>query len=646
MIISQIVGGLGNQLSQYACAYSLAKNLRQELVLDVSDYVCKGYFRPYCLDKLQIGHHRKLTYPASSLKFMEEECIPRELIKDYGLRIINLSEIGTHEELLKAAGGAGNIYLLGYGGMQHCTQEDREELRTKFQMKIPSIAVEQFKKRIQDEYSVAVHIRRTDFVELKCQTETEFFRAAITYVRIFYPDAHFYFFSDDIEYAKEQFGAYENYHYVHLLGGMDADLDEFFCLSACDGRILSVKSSFSAWASEINQKEGKLDICQEALSGQESVHLNQAAVSKLCGWYHSGNVISAMADTTMAINAAFDLAAEGQNDRAIETIDGVCFDSGSLSEEDTRKLTALKEIALAQKGDEGLPAALRCFYEQLQWENGDPAFHTDYFRALYQSGRVAESAIHAAQANRLGDPEDYQEFFEESKDLAFASELYRTLKNNPARHFIFALGGGWNYYVTYAKSLAALLARMGQKVTFLQSADMLYEAEGTEAQILLQNGRGIDGNYRYHMDLVFTPSCIHGTKEEYGVFEELLRQCTALFEGKTVIVTTMPVVFSVPRMEEVQYIVPDICDPLNLERLYFGENLADYVVYMAERADAIFLSGPVYETVRKLYGFKVHRAFPAWNNLKYQFLDKEIDFTPNYIHSDEMIRNAAALLMV
>ena len=114
MVISQIMGGFGNQLGEYACGYSLAKYLGQELVLDVSDYVCGGYFRPYCLDKLQIGRHRKLAYPPVSLKFMEAECIPKELLADYGLRIINLSEVETREELLTAVKGAQNIYLMGY----------------------------------------------------------------------------------------------------------------------------------------------------------------------------------------------------------------------------------------------------------------------------------------------------------------------------------------------------------------------------------------------------------------------------------------------------------------------------------------------------------------------------------------------------
>lgn len=650
MVISQIMGGLGNQLGEYACGYSLAKQLGQELVLDVSDYICRGYFRPYCLDKLQIGHHRKLVYPPVSFKFMEPECVPEELTEDYGLRIINLSEVGTREELLKAADGAENIYLMGYGGMHYATPEDQEEIREKYQMKEPALSVEQFKNRIREEYSVAVHIRRTDFVDLKCESSMEYFRAAITYIRIFHPDAQFYFFSDDIKFAMEQFGAYDNYHYVHLLGGMDADLEEFFCLEACDGRILSAKSTFGAWASELNQKDGKLDVCQDALGGRNSVCLNQAAVSRLCGWYQPESGVSAKADVLAIVNTAFNLAAEGRNNEAIETIDRACFDSFGFIEEDICKLTALKEIALVQKGEEGLSAALRAFYEQMQRDNGDPAFHTDYFRVLYQAGRMEESAIHAAMANRLGDQENYQEYFDEIGKTSYAAELYRYLKNNPPRHFIFAIACKWNYNITYMESLAVFLARMGQKVTLLEEADISIGTEGSVSEIarmLLQSERYLDSNYNYHVNTIYIPKLCLSEKKAQSLFQELIRQCALQFDLEIVVVTTMPTVFSPCKVEKVKYVVPDICDPLNCERIFLKEDLASYIVYMADRADVIFLSGSVFETVRKLHGSKVHRAFSTWkSNSKYQFLDKDIDFTPNYIHSDEMMWNAAELLRI
>ena len=53
MITAVIKGGLGNQLFQYASAYSLSKRLNQELALDTTFYPTQN-LRGYKLDKLSI----------------------------------------------------------------------------------------------------------------------------------------------------------------------------------------------------------------------------------------------------------------------------------------------------------------------------------------------------------------------------------------------------------------------------------------------------------------------------------------------------------------------------------------------------------------------------------------------------------------
>ena len=46
MIISHIVGGLGNQMFQYAFAYSISKKIKQEIKFDVSTFSNKKYINP------------------------------------------------------------------------------------------------------------------------------------------------------------------------------------------------------------------------------------------------------------------------------------------------------------------------------------------------------------------------------------------------------------------------------------------------------------------------------------------------------------------------------------------------------------------------------------------------------------------------
>lgn len=644
MVIVEILGGLGNQLSAYACGYSVAKYLGQELVLDVSDYTHKGYFRPYCLDKLQIVSHQKLIYPPASAGFMDADCIPKEL-RDRNLAIIKHEDYKTREELLAAVKGKENVYLMGYGGIQYCTPEERIELKRQFQLKTPSAAVEQFKKKVQREYSVAVHIRRTDFVSLGMNTSVEYYRAAITYVKLFHPDAYFYFFSDDIQYAKDQFGPGGNYHYVHLLGGMNADLDEFFCMSACNGRILAKQSTFSFWANELSWSENQINLCPQADGKPHTenglIYLNQAAVYTLSGQYRTTGGVPAK---IVSVNdAVYRLIMEDRNGEAIDMIERACLDSYWMSEADTQELAVFKTIALAQTGEAGLPSALHTFYWQMQTENRNPAFHANYFRALYQSGYAEESAIHAALANHFGDQEGYQEYFAQMEQ-PFVQKLYQLLRNRTARHFIFIPIEGWSYYITYVKTLAVYLARMGQKVTFFQPAGPIEGTAGgaAVAQYLLKHIGGADGVYQYHIDLLSNPAGIGN-----ALRSELIRQCAGRFDMPAVVAASHPNVFAGPKVPGIKYVVPDICDPLNRERFILeasGVRIEDYVFYMANNADAIFLSGPVLDSARERFGDKVRRAHPSWTSSACQILDTELDFTPNYISSEQLIQNAAALL--
>lgn len=653
MVIVEILGGLGNQLDAYACGYSIAKCLRQELVLDVADYTQKGYFRPYCLDKLQIGSHRKLIYPPASPNFMDVSCVPKEL-RSKGLRVLKHEDYKTRESLLNAARGAKDIYLMGYGGLQYCTPEDKIEIRKQFQLKTPSLAVAQFQDKTRQEFSVAVHIRRTDYVALGCQASATYYQAAIAYMKIFHPEAHFHFFSDDIQYAKEQFGSCKNYHYVHLLGGMDADLDEFFCISACNARILTRESSFSAWATELSQSGSQMNICQEyehkEYLPRNQTYLNQTAIDTLSSHYQAEKADQSWGDSERSVNdAVFQLVAGEHNDEAIQAIDRACIDSYSLSEADIQELTVFKEIALAQKGEAGLPAALRIFYRQMQKENQDPAFHANYFRALYQSGYIAESAVHAALANRFGDQEDYQPYFAQMGP--FGQKLYQLLRNSSARHFIFIPMEGWSFYITYVKSLAVLLARMGQKVSFFQMTNQVIESTASDAAIakaFLANITPADSVYQFHVDLV--PSHLKADNGQTRfLLHELVRQCASRFDMPAVVVASHPNAFSEPKVSGIKYVTPDIFDPLNRERMFLeasGVRLEDYISHMASHSDAVFLSGPALSRAKKKFGQKIRPAVPTWEGPSYQILDTEIDITPNYISSEQMIKNAAALLEI
>lgn len=103
--------------------------------------------------------------------------------------------------------------------------------------------------------STSLHIRRGDYItDYGSAVGTNYYEQAIEYIKSFDKDTHFYVFSDDIEWAKENI-KHENLHFVSD-GSMNM-LEEFFVMSSCKNQIIT-NSSFSWWAAWLNENEKKI----------------------------------------------------------------------------------------------------------------------------------------------------------------------------------------------------------------------------------------------------------------------------------------------------------------------------------------------------------------------------------------------------
>jgi len=98
---------------------------------------------------------------------------------------------------------------------------------------------------------ISVHIRRTDYLslgELHPVCSLNYYNQA---VEIFGKEAIFLIFSDDLEWAKENFKG-ENFLFVEI----GDPFKELFLMSKCDHHIIA-NSSFSWWGAWLNQKKDK-----------------------------------------------------------------------------------------------------------------------------------------------------------------------------------------------------------------------------------------------------------------------------------------------------------------------------------------------------------------------------------------------------
>lgn len=269
MVISRISPGLANALMEYAAGYALARELNQELVLDLSE--CKYNAFAYLLDFFQIKKCKKILYPIpegisdthtdltaiapqlweNSIVLVEEE--PKSIPN--GMNVVKYVSLNSFDKDVRND----NYYLCGYFFNIKFYKKYFKEICEQFKIINGFSEIIEFEKMIRDRVSVGVHIRRGDmlYAGWALRMEDAYYRAAIEWYRRHFKYCVFFVFSDDIEYAQLILGKAEDINYIDFLGLDEADFMEFSCLSMCRHRVFSNSSTFSRLADMLNGKKGR-----------------------------------------------------------------------------------------------------------------------------------------------------------------------------------------------------------------------------------------------------------------------------------------------------------------------------------------------------------------------------------------------------
>lgn len=251
MVTVRVCGGLGNQLFIYACGYAVAKTLDRKLVLDIADYD-NGYYRDYVLDKFKIECRDSMTYPYGQTK-LGNVCRHAWISMWYDY-IKEKKPTRFQPEIFTERK---RPYLRGYWGSYKYFEQFEQDIRRQY---TPLWKQEPQVRQIIDEVhgtknSVAVHVRRGDYLKFGMFISAKYYLNAFKYIRMTLNDPTFYFFSDDIEWTRVCFGNLPEYHYPKI-ASVNKDLDEFCCISACHNQIIA-NSTFSWWAAWLNSDANK-----------------------------------------------------------------------------------------------------------------------------------------------------------------------------------------------------------------------------------------------------------------------------------------------------------------------------------------------------------------------------------------------------
>ena len=276
MIIIQVAGGLGNQLQQYAL-YRKFVRLGVEARLDLSwfDKVHaaekeqmrgKDIIPVVTRRELELRYFDRLVFETCT-KEEKETLIGadnilgklRRKLMPFTIHKFEESKM-YHPELLEFE----DMYLIGYFACEKYYADILYDLREKIQFPPSSNPLNrEMADRMRNENSVSVHVRRGDYLNPENVTmfgnicTDAYYQNAIDFVKRVIPDAHFYFFSDDVSYVKKRFPG-DDYTIVDINHGRDSFYD-MWLMSNCKHNICA-NSTFSFWGARLNSNENKIMI--------------------------------------------------------------------------------------------------------------------------------------------------------------------------------------------------------------------------------------------------------------------------------------------------------------------------------------------------------------------------------------------------
>jgi hypothetical protein len=272
MIITHLIGGLGNQLFQYAIAYDLSLRHNTKVILDISGF--DSYkLHNYSLQHFNIPQNFYLT---------QRENFPSNLIDKFNQKRINPKKTIQIQESGYAFDKnyidfPNNSHLYGYWQSERYFMSISGLLLNKLEIKTPSSPENTILlDKMRGCESIGLHIRRCDYApnshknQILFSPDLNYYYRCIEFICERTRNPHFFIFSDDPKWAQENLIIN---HMATFISHNDSskNYEDLRLMSNCQHNIIS-NSTFSWWAAWLNPNINKM-ICAPKtwFSGSESL---------------------------------------------------------------------------------------------------------------------------------------------------------------------------------------------------------------------------------------------------------------------------------------------------------------------------------------------------------------------------------------
>ena len=267
MVISQILGGLGNQMFQYAAGRALSLAVEQPFLLDLRGFTNYALHNGFELDRVFSAPVKVATSGdvRNMLGWRSPELV-RKVFKRIKSPLLHGTRLAIEPHFNYWSGlraGGAKRYLMGYWQSEMYFKDYIETLRSDFNFTIPLDETNQnIAQRIQHSNAVSLHVRRGDYIthtpnaKILSTCSLDYYNKAIDYISKRVDSPHFFLFSDDMEWVKASLDIPFEKTYIEHNRGADSYRD-MQLMHMCRHHVIA-NSSFSWWGAWLNPNPDKL----------------------------------------------------------------------------------------------------------------------------------------------------------------------------------------------------------------------------------------------------------------------------------------------------------------------------------------------------------------------------------------------------
>jgi hypothetical protein len=275
MIIVRLMGGLGNQMFQYAAGRRLAYVRHVPMKLDLSFFNSQAEISPnsslrfYSLCQFNILEQFASTDDLELFQHAWKSTLVAKLFRGIQkglplhMRSVYRQKGEGFDQAVLELGG--DVYLNGYWQDWRYFVDIQETIRGEFTLRKALCTENQsIAEEIKRSTAVGIHIRRGDYVSNPKTNQyhgicsLDYYHQAIKVLSQQIINPHFYIFSDEPEWVEANFQL--KYPFTIMKdNGVEQDYEDMYLMSLCQHFIIA-NSSFSWWAAWLSPNQNKIVI--------------------------------------------------------------------------------------------------------------------------------------------------------------------------------------------------------------------------------------------------------------------------------------------------------------------------------------------------------------------------------------------------